>query len=83
MTYSVAVSGASGYAGGEILRLLADHPDFEVRTVPAHANAGQPLVAVQPQDERPSNETGGTCDENSHCATAPGEPRRTSSLGLS
>ena len=48
MTYSVAVSGASGYAGGEILRLLADHPDFEVRTVTAHANAGQPLVAVQP-----------------------------------
>ena len=48
MTYSVAVSGASGYAGGEILRLLADHPDFEVRTVTAHSNAGQPLVAVQP-----------------------------------
>ena len=48
MTYSVAVSGASGYAGGEILRLLADHPEFEVRTVTAHANAGQPLVAVQP-----------------------------------
>jgi len=48
MTYSVAVSGASGYAGGEILRLIADHPDFDVRTVTAHSNAGQPLVAVQP-----------------------------------
>ncbi len=48
MTYSVAVSGASGYAGGEILRLIADHPEFEVRTVTAHANAGQALVAVQP-----------------------------------
>lgn len=48
MTYSVAVSGASGYAGGEILRLLADHPELEVRTVTAHSNAGQPLVAVQP-----------------------------------
>ena len=48
MTYSVAVSGASGYAGGEILRLIADHPEFEVRTVTAHSNAGQPLVAVQP-----------------------------------
>ena len=33
MTYSVAVAGASGYAGGELLRLLAEHPDFEVRTV--------------------------------------------------
>ena len=48
MTYSVAVSGASGYAGGEILRLFADHPEFEVRTVTAHSNAGQPLVALQP-----------------------------------
>jgi len=48
MTYSVAVSGASGYAGGEILRILAAHPDVEIRTVTAHANAGQPLVAHQP-----------------------------------
>lgn len=48
MTYSVAVSGASGYAGGELLRLLADHPDVDVRTVTAHSNAGQPLVAHQP-----------------------------------
>ncbi|AXL12609.1 N-acetyl-gamma-glutamyl-phosphate reductase [Microbacterium foliorum] len=48
MTYSVAVSGASGYAGGEILRLLASHPDIEIRTVTAHSNAGQPLVEHQP-----------------------------------
>ncbi|SJN47520.1 N-acetyl-gamma-glutamyl-phosphate reductase [Microbacterium esteraromaticum] len=48
MTYSVAVSGASGYAGGEILRLLAAHPDIEIRTVTAHSNAGQPLTAHQP-----------------------------------
>ncbi|MFE5673434.1 N-acetyl-gamma-glutamyl-phosphate reductase [Agromyces sp. NPDC056523] len=48
MTFTVAVSGASGYAGGELLRLLADHPEFEVRTVTAHSNAGQPLSAVQP-----------------------------------
>lgn len=48
MTFTVAVSGASGYAGGELLRLLADHPQFDVRTVTAHSNAGQPLTAVQP-----------------------------------
>jgi N-acetyl-gamma-glutamyl-phosphate reductase len=48
MTLSVAVSGASGYAGGEILRLLAAHPDIEIRTVTAHSSAGQPLVAHQP-----------------------------------
>ncbi|HEV7183158.1 MAG TPA: N-acetyl-gamma-glutamyl-phosphate reductase [Leifsonia sp.] len=48
MTFSVAVAGASGYAGGELLRILAGHPDFEVRTVTAHQNAGQPLIAHQP-----------------------------------
>src|SRR5665647_2012578 len=48
MTFSVAVAGASGYAGGEVLRLLAAHPEFEVRTVTAHSNAGQRLVDVQP-----------------------------------
>lgn len=48
MTLSVAVAGASGYAGGELLRLLAHHPELEVRTVTAHSNAGQPLVAVHP-----------------------------------
>ncbi|HEV7812190.1 MAG TPA: N-acetyl-gamma-glutamyl-phosphate reductase [Leifsonia sp.] len=48
MSLSVAVAGASGYAGGELLRLLAAHPEFEVRTVTAFQNAGQPLIAVQP-----------------------------------
>ncbi|MGM7679822.1 N-acetyl-gamma-glutamyl-phosphate reductase [Microbacterium sp. A94] len=48
MTYTVAVSGASGYAGGEILRLLASHPDIEIRTVTAHSNADQPLIQHQP-----------------------------------
>ncbi len=48
MTYSVAVAGASGYAGGEVLRLLAAHPEFEVRTVTAHSNAGEKLGVVHP-----------------------------------
>lgn len=48
MPLSVAVAGASGYAGGEILRLLSAHPDFEIRMVTAHSNAGQRLVDVQP-----------------------------------
>ncbi len=48
MSYTVAVAGASGYAGGELLRLLSAHPEFEVTTVTAHSNAGQPLIAVQP-----------------------------------
>lgn len=48
MTYSVAVAGASGYAGGEVLRLLAGHPELEVRTVTAHTSAGRPLLEVHP-----------------------------------
>ncbi len=48
MSYSVAVAGASGYAGGELLRLLSAHPDLEVATVTANQNAGQPLIAAQP-----------------------------------
>jgi N-acetyl-gamma-glutamyl-phosphate reductase len=48
MPVSVAIAGASGYAGGELLRLLGAHPEFEVTVVTAHANAGQPLTAVHP-----------------------------------
>lgn len=48
MTLSVAIAGASGYAGGEVLRLMAAHPELEVRTVTAHSNAGQPLIDVHP-----------------------------------
>lgn len=48
MSVSVAVAGASGYAGGELLRILSAHPEFDVRTVTAFSNAGQPLIATQP-----------------------------------
>ncbi|HEX4057334.1 MAG TPA: N-acetyl-gamma-glutamyl-phosphate reductase [Galbitalea sp.] len=48
MAFTVAVAGASGYAGGELLRLLAAHPEFEVTTVTGFSNAGQPLARVQP-----------------------------------
>ncbi|WP_035696401.1 N-acetyl-gamma-glutamyl-phosphate reductase [Glycomyces tenuis] len=48
MTYQVAVAGASGYAGGEVLRLLADHPQLDVIAASAHSQAGQPITAVHP-----------------------------------
>lgn len=48
MSYSVAVAGASGYAGGELLRLLSAHPEFTVRTVTGHSSAGDPLINHQP-----------------------------------
>ena len=48
-SFTVAVAGASGYAGGELLRLLADHRHFEVITAAAGAKAGQPVTEVHPQ----------------------------------
>lgn len=48
MTISVAVSGASGYAGGEVLRLLANHPDVTIGAITAHSNAGQRLGELAP-----------------------------------
>jgi Acetylglutamate semialdehyde dehydrogenase len=49
MTYSVAVAGASGYVGGELIRLIESHPELELRTVTAHSNAGNALSSVHPQ----------------------------------
>ncbi|MEU2984471.1 N-acetyl-gamma-glutamyl-phosphate reductase [Micromonospora aurantiaca] len=48
MGIRVAVAGASGYAGGELLRLLAGHPEFELIAATAHSQAGQPVTAVHP-----------------------------------
>jgi N-acetyl-gamma-glutamyl-phosphate reductase len=49
MTWRVAVAGASGYAGGELLRLLAGHPEFDLVAATAHAQAGAHVTAVHPQ----------------------------------
>ncbi|MEU3454337.1 N-acetyl-gamma-glutamyl-phosphate reductase [Micromonospora sp. NPDC006766] len=49
MGIRVAVAGASGYAGGELLRLLAGHPELDLVAATAHTQAGQPVAAVHPQ----------------------------------
>ena len=43
-----AVIGASGYAGGELLRLLSTHPHLQVTQVSAHSNAGELITNVHP-----------------------------------
>ena len=48
MTTRVAVAGASGYAGGELLRLLLAHPEVEVGALTAGGNAGTLLGRHQP-----------------------------------
>ncbi|HSV40217.1 MAG TPA: N-acetyl-gamma-glutamyl-phosphate reductase, partial [Nocardioidaceae bacterium] len=44
----VAVAGASGYAGGELLRLLLAHPEVEIGALTGASNAGERLGALQP-----------------------------------
>ncbi len=46
---TAAVAGASGYAGGELLRLLAGHPEFAVTAVSAGGRAGLQAGEVHPQ----------------------------------
>jgi N-acetyl-gamma-glutamyl-phosphate reductase len=49
MGIRVALAGASGYAGGELLRLIAAHPEFDLVAATAHTQAGAPVSAVHPQ----------------------------------
>ncbi len=48
MTLKVAVSGASGYVGGEVLRVFSEHPDVEFGSLTAHSSAGDRLGVHQP-----------------------------------
>jgi N-acetyl-gamma-glutamyl-phosphate reductase len=48
MVVRAAVAGASGYAGGELLRLLLAHPEVEIGALTGHSNAGQALGSLQP-----------------------------------
>ncbi|NPC99081.1 N-acetyl-gamma-glutamyl-phosphate reductase [Nocardioides sp. zg-DK7169] len=48
MTHTVAVAGASGYAGGEVLRLLLAHPQVQIGALTAGSNAGELLGSLQP-----------------------------------
>jgi N-acetyl-gamma-glutamyl-phosphate reductase len=43
---NVAVAGASGYAGGELLRLLLSHPQVEVGAVTGGSSAGRLLGSI-------------------------------------
>lgn len=46
--FTTGVVGASGYAGGEVVRLLSNHPAFELAVLAAGAKAGQPVIDVHP-----------------------------------
>src|SRR3954468_11812054 len=47
-TWTVGVTGATGYAGGEVCRLLAGHPNLRLAGVHANSSAGRRLGELQP-----------------------------------
>lgn len=49
MGFSVAVIGASGYAGGEVVRFVDDHPGLDLVHMGAHSKQGGLLSEVHPQ----------------------------------
>jgi N-acetyl-gamma-glutamyl-phosphate reductase len=48
VAHRIAVVGASGYGGAELLRLLAGHPAIDVEVVAAHSQAGEPVASLFP-----------------------------------
>ena len=48
MTYRIAILGASGYAGAELVRLISTHPEMEIAALGANAKAGQTMAQVFP-----------------------------------
>lgn len=48
MSVRIAIAGASGYAGGEMARLVAGHPEFKLGVLAAHSNQGRPVREVHP-----------------------------------
>ena len=48
MTQNIAILGASGYTGAELVRLIATHPDMRIAALTGERKAGQPMAAVFP-----------------------------------
>ncbi len=49
VTLTVSIAGASGYAGGELLRLVSGHPELHLGALAAGNRAGRPVTDVHPQ----------------------------------
>jgi len=48
MTYKIAILGASGYTGAELVRLIAGHPSIEIAALSGNSKAGQSMAQVFP-----------------------------------
>jgi len=49
MTHKIAILGASGYTGAELVRIIATHPSMEIVALSADRKAGMEMGAVYPQ----------------------------------
>jgi N-acetyl-gamma-glutamyl-phosphate reductase len=47
-TLKIGILGASGYTGADLVRLLAAHPNADIRVLTANQHAGKPMRAVYP-----------------------------------
>ncbi len=65
----VSVAGASGYAGGELLRLLLGHPGVEIAQVTSESHAGEPVGRVHPNLRRHASLQFCTLEELQPCDT--------------
>jgi len=48
MSISVSILGASGYVGGELIRLLHTHPHTDIKDLTSQQHAGKPVTRVHP-----------------------------------
>ncbi len=48
MTHNIAILGASGYTGAELVRLIATHPSMRIAALAANSKAGQSMAEVFP-----------------------------------
>lgn len=48
MTCQIAIIGASGYTGAELMRLIATHPEMQIAALAANSKAGQRVADVFP-----------------------------------
>ena len=69
MGVRVGVAGASGYAGGELLRLVAGHPDLELGPIAAATSAQAAVTAAHPHLPMLADRTFGSL-EPGHLASA-------------
>ena len=46
--YKIAILGASGYTGAELIRILSNHPEMQIEVLAAHSKASQKMEIVFP-----------------------------------